>query len=570
MSVSGGHRHGTEDTRARPEAVPGAAAGYEHAPGDAVAGDDLERYRRIVGQIPAGIQECDTSGMITFNNPAHARMKGCAESELIGKKIWDFAESPAEAQRLKDLLARLVRETPPPAPYIARERTRQGNLLVTQVDWDYLRDDCGQVTGLVATVTDITERQCAAEALGAKKAELERHALNRAEQLEAVVERLRNEIAARAESQGESVRLAEQVEQQAKVLETILSASPYLICMFGRDHRYLYASQAIAGVLGIDRRAMAGKTWRELGLLPEAVERHEAELDTVFSTGNRLAGERQMSTPRGVRTFKYSIDPVRDSGGTVTSVVITAEDITDWKRKRQQLLESEKLAATGRIAARIAHEINNPLAGILNSFLLVKDAIPESHPHFKYVERIEREIHRIARIVRQMFDLHRPNQPTRRSVDLKALLDDVVSMIEIVAQPRAVGIEVDTSMAVGRLETPEDPLRQVLYNVAINAVEASPPGEVVRIFAAPAAGGLVLCVQDQGPGIPQELESQVYEPFFTTKDGLATGGLGLGLSISRAIVESFGGSIDFECPPGRGTIFRIHIPYSSAETRDDA
>ncbi|MCK5732768.1 MAG: ATP-binding protein, partial [Candidatus Latescibacteria bacterium] len=109
---------------------------------------------------------------------------------------------------------------------------------------------------------------------------------------------------------------------------------------------------------------------------------------------------------------------------------------------------------------------------------------------------------------------------------------------------------------------PEPLVRQVLYNVLQNAIEASPPGGIVRIVVAVSENVLTLTIFDQGGGIPEEMGSQIFEPFFTTKSGLTTGGLGLGLSVSRNIVESLGGSLHFESTAGQGTVFNITLPFN--------
>ena len=235
-------------------------------------------------------------------------------------------------------------------------------------------------------------------------------------------------------------------------------------------------------------------------------------------------------------------------------------DITHRKRTEEMLRESEKLAATGRIAARIAHEINNPLAGIRNSFLLIEDAIPRSHPYYGYLARIEREINRIARIVRQMFDLYRPDHVLPSKIQLGQTIHDVVALLRTIAPERGVKLEVDTTGAIEPVSLPEDSLRQVLYNIIVNAIEASPAGGVVTITAMLREDNAEITVADEGAGIHLELGSQIYEPFFTTKNQSGTGGLGLGLPISRGIVEAMQGTIDFESSPGHGTSFRVRIP----------
>jgi signal transduction histidine kinase len=229
--------------------------------------------------------------------------------------------------------------------------------------------------------------------------------------------------------------------------------------------------------------------------------------------------------------------------------------------ERQQV-ESEKLTAAGRMAARIAHEINNPLAGIKNSFLLIKDAIHEDYPYYEYVGRIEKEIDRIAAIVRQMFDLYRPGQDVAHEFALGETLRDVVALLKSDSREREVILEVDSSDASLPVTLSEALVRQVLYNIIENAIETSPPGGVVRIAAAVAENVITLTISDQGSGIPEEVGSRIFEPFFTTKNGLTTGGLGLGLSVSKSIVESLGGSLDFEGAAGQGTVFRITLPFN--------
>jgi signal transduction histidine kinase len=232
----------------------------------------------------------------------------------------------------------------------------------------------------------------------------------------------------------------------------------------------------------------------------------------------------------------------------------------------RQRTEIEKLGAAGRMATRIAHEINNPLAGIKNSFLLIKDAVPEDHPYYDYTGRIEKEIDRIAWIVRQMFDLHRPDQHAVRKSPLAEVIKDVVILLDSSCREYSVSIQVDISDASASLATQDALLRQVLYNVVQNSIEASPSGGMVRIAAAVMEDTLNITISDQGVGIPEEARFRIFEPFFTTKSGNTTGGLGLGLSVSKGIVEAMGGSIDFESRLCHGTTFDIVLPLNRTTT----
>jgi signal transduction histidine kinase len=234
-----------------------------------------------------------------------------------------------------------------------------------------------------------------------------------------------------------------------------------------------------------------------------------------------------------------------------------AARIQELERQRS---ESEKLATTGRMAARIAHEINNPLAGIKNSFLLLKDAIPSTHQHYEYVGRIEREIDRIARIIRQMFDLYRQEQDEVRRFRADNAIHDVIALLEPSFREHGLTCEIDAEKAAAVVALPEGLLRQILYNVIQNAIEASPVGGVVKVAAAVADNAMNISIADQGPGISEEARGRIFEPFFTTKSKLPTGGLGLGLSVSKSLVESMRGTLAFETQIGAGTIFKITLP----------
>ncbi|MFN7966688.1 MAG: PAS domain S-box protein [Acidobacteriota bacterium] len=237
----------------------------------------------------------------------------------------------------------------------------------------------------------------------------------------------------------------------------------------------------------------------------------------------------------------------------------------------RQRLEGEKLAATGRMSARIAHEINNPLAGIKNSFRLIRDAIPPAHPHQPYVDRIDREIDRIASIVRQMYDIYRPERERPHEFVLAGSIKEVISLLEPNWAKSRVSVVFNSDPPDLRVVLPETSLRQVLFNLIANAIEASPPDGTIEVIVSARDGLVRVEVADQGGGIPEWAAEQIFEPFFTTKHTSDGSGLGLGLSVSRGLVEAMGGSIGFVCVPARGTTFRVTLPIvgSRAEVTDE-
>src|SRR6185436_11923431 len=198
--------------------------------------------------------------------------------------------------------------------------------------------------------------------------------------------------------------------------------------------------------------------------------------------------------------------------------------------------EMDTLSTMGRVAARVAHEINNPLAGIESAFLLIKDAVPPTHPHYAYVGAIEREIGRIATVTRQLYDTYRPASEGTSEASVPLVISDAVRMLEQVNRKSQVRIEVDTSGAPGVLPVPSALLRQAVYNLVQNAVEASPPGETVTVRAWSDGKVFWLAIRDRGQGVPPEMREKVFEPFVSTKRDLKTAGMGLGLSLVRRSV----------------------------------
>jgi hypothetical protein len=259
----------------------------------------------------------------------------------------------------------------------------------------------------------------------------------------------------------------------------------------------------------------------------------------------------------------FSLKPIQDAEGRVRQILAEGRDITERKRAEDAMREMDTLSTMGRLAARVAHEINNPLAGIQNSFLLVKDAVPESHPHHAYVGAIEREIARIAAVTRQLYETYRPGSDGAAPASVPVVISDAVRMLEQVNRGSKVRIDVDAAQAPAVVPIPSALLRQAVYNLVQNAVEASPPGAAVAVRAWRERRTFWLSVRDWGPGVPSHLRDKIFEPFVSTKNGIKTGGMGLGLSLVRRSVQAVGGRIEIHDPEGGGAEFRIQLPLAS-------
>lgn len=247
------------------------------------------------------------------------------------------------------------------------------------------------------------------------------------------------------------------------------------------------------------------------------------------------------------------------------------EELEEGVRERTKQIErlearraqDQKLVAIANMAARIAHEIKNPLAGMRNAFQLVKEGVSPGFEHHAYVGMIEREIRRIGEIVDQMSRLYRPSSEQPSLVDLEACLADVIAILGLEAKERSVGIRAAPVAGEKTAIVPEGLLREILYNLVRNAVEASPPGAEVRVGLDLDGGFVGITVMDRGKGIPEAIRTRVFEAFFSTKSEVMSGGRGLGLAIVRSNVGALGGTIDFETKEGMGTTFRVRLPVGA-------
>jgi two-component system sporulation sensor kinase C len=208
----------------------------------------------------------------------------------------------------------------------------------------------------------------------------------------------------------------------------------------------------------------------------------------------------------------------------------------------------------------VAHEINNPLAGVQNAVLLLKKAVPADHPNARFAGLAEKEIRRMAEIIRQMVMLYRPPPQKRNDCDAVAAVKETMQIL--VTDSRSQGISVN--VADDTVELPvrmnEGELRQVIYNIVINALQASSKGSEVKIRFGRDGNFGRISVSDRGPGIPDDLLARIFEPFFGDSKTGDQVNLGLGLSVSRTLLEGAGGRIDLETEVGNGSTFTIVVP----------
>lgn len=266
-----------------------------------------------------------------------------------------------------------------------------------------------------------------------------------------------------------------------------------------------------------------------------------------------------------LRVFSYSSESWHQpfEQDLVWGVGITLSSLIEQRELKAQLIHAEKMAASGRVAAGVAHEINNPLGAIKNSLYILQKAIQKEHPDYQYVELMDSEISRVAGIISQLYDLYKPSSQQIQPVDLNLIVENVLKILQSKIKRRRITVETDLDKTLPKISTSLNQITQVLYNIIENAIQAmETEGGKLIVISRVRKRVICISISDTGPGIPEDVLPHIFEPFFSTKGvSKASGeGMGIGLSLSRSIMESLGGEISVETQPSHGTTFILSFP----------
>ena len=286
----------------------------------------------------------------------------------------------------------------------------------------------------------------------------------------------------------------------------------------------------------------------------------------------RRSGELRLTDPDTGEELEIQVtaNEVRDAVGATVATVSVMQDVgrlreLERRRLEQALFESEKLAATGRLAASIAHEINNPLEAIQNALYLLVKRIPEDDPNAKFLGIAMKETERMSRILRQMLGFYRPAADLAPT-DINALIEETEALVAKRLRERNVRIEKRLHPDLPKVRASADQIKQVILNLVLNAAEAMPKGGLVTVATEShrdAASGFIrtdavrVQVADTGPGIAEDYLPHIFEPFFSTKGEKGTG---LGLWVSLGIAQSHGGRLQVRNQETGGSVFSLTLP----------
>jgi PAS domain S-box-containing protein len=363
-------------------------------------------------------------------------------------------------------------------------------------------------------------------------------------------------------------RAAEAALREREERFRLLSESlPDLVWVSDPVGSLTYLNQRFLDYCGIAHEEMVGFDWQQI-LHPDEVERANRMWSHSVQTGEPYLIELQLRRADGsFRHFLARAQPLRNDAGQIERWVGSCTDIHDRKLSEEALRRSEKLAATGRLAASIAHEINNPLSSVVNSLYLIAQDATLAPATRDYLQTAQEELARVSHITTQTLRFHRQSKAACVT-DVGEIMQSVLLLFRRRLASRR--IEVQSEFAAGvRVLCFEDELRQVFANLVSNALDATPEQGRLRIrirkATAGTEAGIRITVADTGCGIPRAIQKRIFEPFFSTKDAT---GIGLGLWVSDGILRKHRGRLALRSSTEaarRGTVFCLFLPVNGAE-----
>jgi len=510
--------------------------------------------RRVAGSIFEGTNAALSACAVKNNGHGLAvcvfDREGSAENaellDLEGLKKWLVSAGFAKAARLTNQREFLIRDQQHETEYLA-PILFGGKVF-------------GALVVAFSAATDCTADECRLIDAAAQQAALAAH-------ISSLYLGARESAATLAE---EVDRRTAESEMHQRFTEAIVDTLPLSLYAIDRDYRIVaWNRNRELGELGLPRGEVLGRNIFEV-LTKQSRELLEREFGKVFATGEIHRVEQETVTSSGeTNHWLISKIPMRaDEGNEVTHVITVGENITARVKAHRAVARAEKLAAVGRLAAGVVHEINNPLATIAACAESLEKRIeegafansPEEADLREYLGLIRDEAFRCKNITNGLLDFSRLRAGQRVPVDVAEIIKAVARLVT--HQQRGDNIQIDVEAAAGLPGVSGDvsQLQQAVVALATNAIDAMPEGGTLTLRASCSGPRVLVQVIDTGIGIPPENMTRIFDPFFTTKD--VGRGTGLGLAVCYGILSDHGGRLDVRSTVGTGTTFTITLPVA--------
>ena len=359
-------------------------------------------------------------------------------------------------------------------------------------------------------------------------------------------------------------------------MNKIVQSSPNAITATDMKGNILIWNQAAEETLGYRAGDVIGKM-NIRKIYPEGVARKVMQMLRSDESGGvgRLNSYPMVYVRRDGQVVEGNLSAaiIYDAKGNEIASVGSFVDLRDrlqmeraLRDTQEQLLQSEKLAAMGRLTSQIAHELNNPLYGIMNTLELLKTEIPTDNKRRKILDMALSETIRLSDLLRKMLSFSKPDQEERHPVDINSVLDEILLLHEKQLKENDINIAITFAEDLGLVNASKNQLRQVILNMVANARDAMPTGGTLSVVTGGDTDTIYVEVSDTGTGIREEHLDKIFDSFFTTKG--AVKGVGLGLSVCYGFIKDHGGDIEVNSQEGQGTTFTITLPVHTVENSE--
>ena len=488
-----------------------------------------ERYKILFDEAADSVIMVNPGGGIIASNRRQEAILKYPEEQLVGRRFIDLI-LPKYQPSVAALMQEVLKGATKTPTVEVKVFDRAGRPVSMELDLTGI--GAGPMTYIMVQLRDITERKV-----------LERQLQEYSESLEVKVQERTREI-----------------EETKTYLENLLENANDVIYTLDLDQRFTYVNSKVES-WGYRKEDLIGRPYLSL-----MSKRHRGKrLRTTLDIGTKQAYEVEILNKTGEpRNALVSVSPLRDNSGQIVGVLGIARDITEKKRLEQQVLNAEKLASIGKLAAGVAHEINNPLGGILNGLYNLRKKSVSLDRATEYLASMEEGLRRVQKIVRQLLDFSQQHDPELTPTEVNAIIERVLTLTSYAFEGTRVRLHRELGHELPPLLADRHMLEQVLMNLILNAVQAIRGEGVVTVRSGHDGPWCTIEVEDTGSGIPPDVLPKIFDPFFTTKG--QGEGTGLGLSVSLGIVERHGGEIAVKSQVGRGTTFIVRLPAISVRS----
>lgn len=330
---------------------------------------------------------------------------------------------------------------------------------------------------------------------------------------------------------------------------------PEGIIVTGRDGRITFINSIAHDMLDLPRQDIQGKP--EENILPVPISELAGEI-----TADRKIIEQELPLidSKGKElSVAATVTEIRSENDEFVGTMYILRDLTQMKSLQETVQKQEKMAAIGNLAAGVAHEVRNPLSSIKGYATYFGSLFEAGSDKKKAAEVMTAEVERLNRVISELLEIARPSDIKPKKTDIRFLLDSSLRLIQQEAESAQVSIKKDIAEGLSRLPLDPDRLTQALINLYINAIQAMPEGGILTIAAGEKENAVEITVADTGNGIPDEVMSKIFDPYYTTKNT----GTGLGLAVVQKVIDAHGGSIEVKKSEGKGTKFIITLPKNA-------